>query len=246
VLCVGAPQRTGAATASTMFVGERLVGLGIASALCVALELLREWRYGADTYRFLVWNLALAWIPLLFALLIYLCFRRGGSALEFAPIAALWLLFLPNAPYIVTDFIHLEPTPGAPLWLDGAILGVFAGTGMVLGFVSVYLVHAVVRQRHGVLAGWCSVMIVLGFASTGVFLGRFMRWNSWDVLVRPGERLAEFVQRLSEPSALARAAGMTLVLTFLLTAAYSCFYMLLRFRVEPRRLSNRKHVPPRF
>jgi uncharacterized membrane protein len=243
---VTACGRTGVVGAQTRFVSERLLGLCLASALCLALELLRELGYDTDTYRFLVWNLVLAWIPLLLALLIYLRSRRGGSVLELAPMIALWLLFLPNAPYIVTDFIHLEPTPGAPLWLDGAILVAFASTGMVLGFVSVYLVHEVVRQRRGALAGWCSVMVVLGFASTGIFLGRSMRWNSWDVLVRPGERLAELVPRLGDPSAVAWAAGATLILTFLLTAAYLSFYMLVRVRLEPNGAFNHNRAPRRF
>jgi uncharacterized membrane protein len=225
--------RTGVAHARSGFVSEWLPALCFASALCLALELLRESRYDVATYRFLLWNLVLAWIPLLLALLIHLRSRRGGSFVELLPMMVVWLLFLPNAPYIVTDFIHLESTPDAPLWLDGVILAAFAGTGMVLGFLSVYLVHAVVRRRRGALAGWCSVMVVLGFASTGIFLGRFMRWNSWDVLVRPGERLAELVPHLTNPSAVVEAAAVTLVLTVLLTAVYSCFYMLLRIRLEP-------------
>jgi uncharacterized membrane protein len=226
----GVPRRSRLGVPRGGLVQERVFRLSLASTLCLALELLRESLYGTDTYRFLVWNLVLAWIPLLLGLLIYLRSRHGGSLLELAPIIALWLLFLPNAPYIVTDFIHLDAASGARLWLDGAILVAFAGTGLGIGLVSVYLVHALVHHRRGVLAGWFTVMLVLGSASTGIFLGRFMRWNSWDVIVRPGERLGDLVPRLSDPSAVARAVGITLVLTLLLTSAYVCFYALVCVR----------------
>jgi uncharacterized membrane protein len=224
------------------YANERLVvlaGLGIATALCVALEVLRELHYHTHAYRFLLWNLTLAWIPLLLGLLIYDRYRRGAALLELAPVVALWLLFLPNAPYILTDFIHLSPTPGTPLWLDGAILSAFAWTGILLGFVSLYLVHGVARDRYGGRVGWSSVTVVLALVSAGVCLGRFMRWNSWDMLFQPGKRLAELTPHLSDPSAVAEATAATLVLTFLLAAAYACFYMLLRVRLEPR--SNHRH-----
>jgi uncharacterized membrane protein len=230
----------------TISVRDGLVGLCVASVICVALELVREFGYDVPTYRFLLWNLALAWIPLLLALLIYMRSRRGASLVELAPIVAVWVLFLPNAPYIATDFIHLDRTPGAPLWFDGAILAVFACAGIALGFISVYLVHAVARARRGVLAGWCSVTVALVLASAGIFLGRFLRWNSWDVLVRPGNRLAELVGHLSDPSAVARATVVTSVVTLVLTSVYACFYTLVRVRLEPNGAFNHARAPHRL
>jgi uncharacterized membrane protein len=155
------------------FANERLVvlvGLGGASALCLALELAREHRYAAD-FRFLVWNLILAWAPLILALLVYDGYRRGTTLVRLAPALALWLLFLPNAPYIVTDFVHLSARSRAPLWFDGVELPAFAWTGMLLGFVSLYLVHAVLRHRLGAPAGWCVVLGVLALASPAGFRG---------------------------------------------------------------------------
>src|SRR5437773_2170630 len=115
-----------------------LVGLGLASALCLALEGVREVRFGAPGYRFLLWNLGLAWVPLLLALPIYDRYRRGAPVRRLVPAAALWLLFLPNAPYIVTDFLHLVPGPRTPLWFDGLVMSAFSWTGLLLGFVSLY------------------------------------------------------------------------------------------------------------
>ena len=152
-----------------------------------------------------------------------------------APAAALWLLFLPNAPYIVTDFIHLAPAWRSPLWLDGAILSAFAWTGILLGFVSLYLVHAVVRHRFGARSGWAAVLGALALTSAGVYLGRFLRWNSWDLLVRPGQRLAQLAPHLSDVTSVARAGAVTLLLTGVLAATYLAFYALVGLRLDPAR-----------
>jgi uncharacterized membrane protein len=218
------------------FANERLVvlvGLGIASALCLALEVVRERHYGALDYRFLVWNLILAWIPLLLALLVYDRYRRGSRVARLVPGAALWLLFLPNAPYIVTDFVHLSTDSRAPLWFDGIELSAYAWTGMLLGFVSLYLVHAVARHRFGALAGWCGAFTVLALVSAGVYLGRVKRWNSWDVLTQPGGKLTQLYAHLGDPASLGRAFGVTLAMTALLTLAYLVFYVLMGARLEP-------------
>jgi len=215
---------------------ERLVvlaGLGVASALCLGLELVREHRYGAYDFRFLIWNLILAWIPLLIALIVYDRYRRGRPLLLLAPALVLWLLFLPNAPYIVTDFVHLSAGSPAPLWLDGVEVSAFAWTGMLLGFVSLYLVHAVARHRLGAVPSWIGVLGVLALISVGVYLGRAKRWNSWDLLTQPGARLAQLHAHLGDPASLTRAVGISLAVTCLLAAAYLVFYVLMAVRLEP-------------
>ena len=220
------------------FANERLVvllALGGASGLCLALELVRERHYLAFGFRFLVWNLILAWIPLVLGLFVYDRYRRGTSLLRLAPAAVVWLLFLPNAPYIVTDFVHLSSVARPPLWFDGVELSAFAWTGMLLGFVSLYLLHAVVRHRFGAAVGWAGVLAVLVLVSAGVYLGRVKRWNSWDLLTQPGSRLAQIHAHLAEPASLVRAFGATLAMTALLALAYSVFYVLMSARFEPQR-----------
>jgi len=217
------------------FPNERLVvlvGLGGASALCLGLELVREHRYSID-FRFLVWNLVLAWIPLLLALGVYDAYRRGRSLLWVAPMIVLWLLFLPNAPYIVTDFVHLSASSRAPLWFDGVELSAFAWTGMLLGFVSLYLVHAVLRDRYGASFGWSAVLFVLALSGVGVSLGRVKRWNSWDLLTQPGQRLAELHAHVGDPAGLAKAIAVSAGVTSLLAASYLVFYLLMGARIRP-------------
>ena len=217
------------------FPNERLVvlvGLGGASVLCLGLELVREHRYSID-FRFLVWNLVLAWIPLLLSLGVYDAYRRGRSLLWVAPMIVLWLLFLPNAPYIVTDFVHLSASSRAPLWFDGVELSAFAWTGMLLGFVSLYLVHAVLRDRYGASFGWSAVLFVLALSGVGVYLGRVKRWNSWDLLTQPGQRLAELHAHVGDPAGLAKAIAVSAGVTSLLAASYLVFYLLMGARIRP-------------
>ncbi|HZC28409.1 MAG TPA: DUF1361 domain-containing protein, partial [Gaiellaceae bacterium] len=159
-----------------------LAGLVAASVASVALALLRDALAGNLEFWFLIWNLALAWIPFLFALGAY---ASPGRASSTAALAFGWLLFLPNAPYIVTDFIHLSRGSGVPLWYDALTIGAFAATGLALGFASLYLMHSLVRDRIGALAGWLAVLAASMLGSVGIYLGRFVRANSWDVLTRP-------------------------------------------------------------
>ncbi len=217
-----------------------LVALGAASALCLGLELVRERHFDALGFRFLVWNLVLAWIPFALALLAYDRYRRGTPVARLAPALLLWLLFLPNAPYIVTDFVHLSPSARPPLWFDGIELSAFSWTGLLLGFVSLYLVHAVVQHRFGATAGWTGTLAVLPLVSAGVYLGRVQRWNSWDLLTQPGRRLAELQAHLGDPLSLRRAFAITVAMTVLLLLAYLVFYVLLRTRLDPQLARRRR------
>jgi uncharacterized membrane protein len=118
-----------------------LAALALASAFCAAL-LVARWVYSEPgAYRFLAWNLFLAWIPLLAAVAVYDMQRRSISLARLLPLGALWLLFLPNAPYLLTDLIHLGSRNDAPLWFDLVLFSAFAWTGALMGFLSLYLMQ---------------------------------------------------------------------------------------------------------
>ena len=137
----------------------------------------------ATTTQNLVWNLFLAWIPFAIALYIYDGYRRARCACR-SGAGAVWLVFFPNAPYIVTDFKWLRVSAGAPLWYDVVLVSAAAWCGLLLGFVSLYLMQAVIRRLW---ARSCVALRLrhLALGSFGVYLGRFQRWNSWDVFTRP-------------------------------------------------------------
>jgi uncharacterized membrane protein len=199
-----------------------IAALLAASALCVATVAVREHHSGSDFYRFLVWNLVLAWVPLVFALAAYACARGGSSVASFA-FGVLWLLFFPNAPYLLTDFIHLRETPTTPLWYDALMLASFAWTGLLLGYASLYLMQMIWERAVGVLS-WLGVVAVLALASFGVYVGRFLRFNSWDALVRP-RRLAQVIHaNLANPLQHPRLIASLLALTASLTIGYLVVY----------------------
>lgn len=182
---------------------------------------------GGDGYRNLAWNLLLAWVPFVLALVVYDRHRAGSSRLALLGPAALWLLFLPNAPYLLTDVFMLRYVGGVPIWLDVVLVTAFAWTGLLLGFVSIYLVQTVARQLLGGRAAWALVLAALGLSSFGIYLGRILRWNSWDFLLRPTAVAGSVWERLDDPVATAKLVAMTSLLTGFLVAAYLVLYSLL-------------------
>ena len=182
-------------------------------------------------YTFLFWNLFLAWVPLIAAALAFASARRGALPLVVVLIAV-WLLFFPNAPYLLTDFIHLHGNGPSPLWYDALMLSSFAWTALMLGLVSLYLVHAIVGQKAGAAAGWFVVVCVLGLASFGVYLGRFARFNSWDVVTRPHLVLSVIRKEIDSPLHDPKMVVALLVLTAFLLVGYLVLYTLAALRVE--------------
>lgn len=212
-----------------------IVALGAASALCVATVEYRTHRTGDGYYRFLVWNLFLAWVPLGLALAAFARARRQRDA-SVVVLLVLWLLFFPNAPYMLTDFIHLRASGAAvPVWYDALMLSSFAWTALLLGFASLYLVQIVVRGAAGTAVSWAAVVVALGLASFGVYLGRFMRLNSWDALLRPRRVLHVTREQLENPFQHPRIAGVLLALTLFLLVGYAVLYAFAGLRLQLER-----------
>jgi len=163
-----------------------MLALTFASGTGVALVIARIIATHNLHYAFLVWNLFLAWLPLIFALLARERYRTEARRdWRFAGLAGAWLLFFPNAPYIFTDFIHLLYGQYRHFWVDLTLLLICALTGFVLGFVSLYLMQSVVRRRYGQIVSWLFISVVAGLSGFGIYLGRFVRLNSWDLVAKP-------------------------------------------------------------
>jgi len=175
-----------------------VAALFAASAWCLVLVAARRHAYGPSGSRYLVWNLGLAWLPLVFALLLYIAFRRRHTIAELLALGAAWLVFLPNAPYVLTDFVHLGHRHRL---VDSMILASFAFTALGLGFASLLLVQIVVTRKAGAAAGWVVALSALFLASIGVYLGRVHRFNSWDVITRPRLVAWTMLQGLADPFA---------------------------------------------
>ena len=173
-----------------------------ATILSLILFRVRTVLSGSLDYAFLIWNIFLAWIPLGLAITATTFAWKRKQLVFVIPIAAfLWLLFFPNAPYILTDLQHLgNPKPDVPLWFDVLLLIWFSWTGLLLGVVSLFLMQDLVRREFGRITGWLFVFAVGVLSSLGIYIGRFLRWNSWDILFNPLERMNEFLYYAIHPS----------------------------------------------
>ena len=170
------------------------------SAASLALISLRMQRTASAELEFLRWNLTLAWLPMLLGLSMFVAYRWRWPSPIIAGAGVVWLLFLPNAPYLVTDMIHAGRTwATVPLWFDILMFVTFGGTGLLLGYGSLYLVHAVVADRFGAAAGWALTLVTLVLSGAGIYLGRVLRLNSWDPATQPGLFLSIAQRRLEDP-----------------------------------------------
>ena len=212
-----------------------LVALAALTAFVVAAVCVRVLYTGTPGYLNLVWNLVLAWVPFVVALVVYDGYRRRAGALALLAGGAIWLLFLPNAPYLVTDLGLLRHVEGAPVWFDVVLVSSAAWTGLLLGFLSLYLVHSVVRRIVGALTAWAFAVTVLTLSSFGIYLGHFQRWNSWDVFTRPRLLLREVAERAQDPLTNGRAVAVTVMFTVFLTLTYAAFYSVARLALDERR-----------
>jgi len=163
-----------------------VLALAGVSAVAISLVGVRMVLTHSLHHGYLIWNLFLAWLPLFFCLAAVRVARTQPTARwKFWALATTWLLFLPNAPYIFTDLIHLGPRTRGHFWVDLVLIVLCAWTASVLGFLSLYVMQTMVSRRLGAVASWGFVFVVSGLTGLGIYIGRFLRWNTWDVLVNP-------------------------------------------------------------
>jgi len=198
-----------------------LLGASLLSVLLVGARMAYSdsGRYGG-----LVWNLFLAWIPFVLAYLAYaLSWKRILLYIAIPVFAFLWLIFFPNAPYILTDLQHLAVESNvAPVWFDVILLVWFSWTGMLLGLVSLYLMQEIVKRTFGRWVGWIFVILMSGMSSIGIYLGRFVRWNSWDILQEPSGVAISILGLVIDPSL--RLLVFTLLFTIFFLFIYLTMY----------------------
>ncbi|MBB3838886.1 MULTISPECIES: DUF1361 domain-containing protein [Runella] len=179
---------------------------------------------------FLTWNLFLAWVPFGIACIVedlaqHRFIHQRGVLLG----AAAWLLFFPNAPYLITDLIHLRASPDHLIWYDALMSFSFALAGLLTGFYSVLKIHALLEDYYSRITSWLLIGGSLVVASYGIYLGRFGRWNSWHVATHPLS-LVRYIGNnlLHNPVAL----QLTLAFSFVMLSTYGAFWVLARSKAE--------------
>ncbi|TGE29062.1 DUF1361 domain-containing protein [Hymenobacter metallicola] len=209
-----------------------LLVLGACLALSVGLVAFRVFLTQQIYFVFLLWNLLLALIP--FGLSTMLGLAAGPvRARVLVPVGAVWLLFFPNAPYLLTDLFHLEPRSGVPYWYDLILLLTCAWTGLLLAYASLLDMQTLVQRRLGTAISWGFVVVALLLSSFGIYLGRFLRLNSWHVVTNPLTFFYDILTRVLHPAAHPRTWGVTLLFGVFLVLGYSTVRLLGRLRPAP-------------
>jgi uncharacterized membrane protein len=213
-----------------------LFWLVVASCLCVGILTARMLYMQNGSYRFMLWNLFLAWIPVVCALLL----ERTRGRFAVIVCAATWLLFLPNAPYMLTDVAHVGGRSSNWFWYDLIMFLSFALTGLILGYVSLYIVQKRVAERFGSVRAWVFAILTLGLCSFGIYLGRFERFNSWDVIFNPLDIVIAIWERIRHPF----DYPWTYALSFMLAALLVIVYVGLHgFATTLREPTHEPHKP---
>jgi uncharacterized membrane protein len=201
-----------------------MLALAFASVVSVVLVIGRiVWTH--DTHlSFLIWNLFLAWMPMVFAVLAREHEKDGSNpGWRFFAFGAAWLLFFPNAPYIFTDIIHLSHYY-TRFWADLILILINALTGMVLGFLSLYLMQSSVRRRAGEWMSWLFIAAVAMLSGFGICIGRFMRLNSWDVMAP--RKMFHVIGHWTQQTPMGHSLGFSILFAAFLFVTYLMLYAL--------------------
>lgn len=205
-----------------------LIALGISNLVSMLLYVVRALDADNLRYWFLLWNLALGWLPLL--IVWWLTRRLKHSSWLSIPnivLTFIWLGFLPNSFYVLSDLVHLHATGEVGLLYDAVLFFSVIFNGFSIGFISLVMIHrallARVRRRdaHILVAG---VLLACSFA---IYLGRYLRWNTWDVLVNPAGVLFDVSDRVVNPAAHPQAFVTTMTFFILLSSTYGVVWQLI-------------------
>ncbi len=205
--------------------------LFVMTTFCFGLYVFRVSCTHSPMFLFLNWNLFLAFIPWALSSLMIINPALQQRKIMVFLLMGVWLLFFPNAPYIFTDLFHLHKESAMPMWFDLVLILSFAWTGLLFGFLSLWDMEKILRPM--VLGQLLNVLIsgFLFLSAFGIYLGRYLRWNSWDILHRPGALLGDVGDRFIHPFDHPRTWGVTFFMGLLLNLIYWSF-KLIRKRAE--------------
>ena len=193
------------------------------AAFCVALLLVRAKVAHSLFFFFLVWNLFLAWLPLGISTILKRKQQWQDNRWYLGLLLLSWVALLPNAPYIITDFIHLKRELAVAVWFDVLLLISFSITGILFGLASMNDILVILKKKYNSRIAWLSMATTCLLSGFGIYIGSYLRYNSWDLLQRPLEITTDIIATLSNPLELKAATGITLgfgVLLFLLFHLY--------------------------
>lgn len=211
-----------------------LRSLVILSAGSMTLLVARMYLQDSTWLGFLTWNLFLAWLPLVFVTILagYIQSKPWKSRVGVL-LTALWLVFLPNSFYIISDLIHVGVADQSTILFDAVLLFSFSFTGLMLGVASLYAMHRLLLSRRPRNEVWGIISVVVLLCSFAIYLGRYLRWNSWDIIFSPFGLLFDVSERLTSPTQHEQTFGTTILFFVVIMTVYTAAWQL---------LGNRNHA----
>ncbi|MET0779506.1 MAG: DUF1361 domain-containing protein [Candidatus Saccharimonadales bacterium] len=197
------------------------LALGAASIVSLTLWGIAALRNHSLDFAYLSWNLFLAWVPLVLMLWLEKVLRRKvWSSWQALLITIAFVSFLPNTFYLTTDVIHLQEVPRVDLVLDVIVFMSFILNAFILGLIGVYMFHTELRKRLSVAKSWSLMGALLLLVSFAIYIGRDLRWNTWDILLNPASILFEVSDRLLAPTQHPELFSTTLGFFVFITSTY--------------------------
>lgn len=212
-----APYRAGMNVLKSEIHRLLLTSVGFSCLLLLA----RIVHTGRLTFTFLVWNLFLAFVPYFFSSRLLLRLSWIKSRWKLPVVFTAWVLFIPNAFYILTDLFHLYDSIVVPPWFDLLLIISFAWNGLIMGILSVRQMEKVIMTRWPGLPGWAWLYPIMALNAVGVYIGRYLRFNSWDVIADPFRLTADIVRIILHPVQYRQAWGMVVCFSVFLTILYT-------------------------
>ncbi|MCH8902757.1 MAG: DUF1361 domain-containing protein [Bacteroidetes bacterium] len=200
--------------------------LGVFTIACFGFSIFRMVYTDSKTFLFLNWNLFLAFIPWAFTSLAILKPKIQKNKITIFILLTFWLLFFPNAPYILTDLFHLRLKVGMPLWFDLVLILSFAWTGLLFGFLSLWDLQNIIEKS--ITKTWATIISIglIFLGSFGIYIGRYLRWNSWDIITQPFNLMYDIGDRIINPFEHPRTWGMTIFMGIFLNMIYWSFRLI--------------------
>ena len=206
---------------------NEIILMGVLSLFCFSLSIVRFIYSDTKTFLFLNWNLFLALIPWALTTWLIIHPKIRKYKIVVGLVICIWLLFFPNAPYILTDLFHLKYTAlSIPIWFDLVLILSFAWTGLLFGFFSLWDIEFILSKffKQKYISVISIILLFLG--SFGIYLGRYLRWNSWDIINKPFQLMYDIGDRLINPFSHPRTWGMTLLFGLFLSILYFSFRLI--------------------
>jgi uncharacterized membrane protein len=194
--------------------------LFLSSAFSCLLLFARIIVTGTGTFLFLPWNLFLGFLPYLISNWITRDISVIKNKVKLFLVLLVWLLFIPNSFYIITDLFHLVHIDTAPRWFDLLLIFSFAWNGILFGVISMNRVEFIVSLHTRKRYSFFFIILVMWLCAFGIYIGRFLRFNSWDVITDPFSLAAEILDMLLHPFQNGYAWGMTILYSIFMSFLY--------------------------